>query len=94
MQIGVRAATTAVSARSAASPLAVLPVTQPPQENPMTIDATAPIAIPCRRRVRDSPFRIEGTCMAWAFDVRDEPHASVRQRRQVLTALGRGYFLE
>ena len=66
-QIGVRAATTAVSARSAASLLAVPPVIQPPQENPMTIDAMAPVAIPWRRRVRDSPRRIEGTCMAFAF---------------------------
>ncbi|MGB8630687.1 MAG: hypothetical protein WCD69_15070, partial [Xanthobacteraceae bacterium] len=46
-------------------------VTQPPQVNPMTIDATAPIATPCRRRVRDSPRRIEGTCMAFAFRKRD-----------------------
>jgi len=55
------------SARSAASLLALLPVIQPPQENPMTTDATAPTAIPCRRRVRDSPLRIEGSCMALAF---------------------------
>src|SRR5271169_7048852 len=50
--------------------MALPPVIQPPQENPITIDATAPVAIPCRRRVRDSPRRIEGTCMAFA------PHAA------------------
>jgi hypothetical protein len=33
------AATTAVSARSTASLLAAPPVIQPPQENPMTVDA-------------------------------------------------------
>jgi len=33
----------------------------------MTIDATAPIAIPCRRRFSDSPWRIEGTCMVFPF---------------------------
>ena len=69
-QIGVRAAKTAVLARSSAILLAVPPVTQPPQENPITIDATAPIAIPCRRRVRDSPCRIEGTCMAFGLSIR------------------------
>jgi hypothetical protein len=47
---------------------------QPPQENPMTMDATAPIAIPCRRRVRDSPRRIDGTCMVYPF----ARHVSVR----------------
>jgi len=36
----------------------------------MTIDATAPIAIPWRRRVRDSPRRIEGTCMAFGLSIR------------------------
>ena len=56
-QTGVRAATTAVSARAAASLLALPPVIQPPQENPMTTDATAPTAIPCSRRVLDSPRR-------------------------------------
>ena len=66
-QIGVRTVTTAALAWSAASLLAVPPVTQPPQENPMAIDATAPIAIPCRRRVRDSPCSIEGTCMVFPF---------------------------
>jgi hypothetical protein len=58
---------TAPSARSSASLMGVPPVTHPPQENPMTIDATAPIAIPCGRRVRDSPCRIEGTCMAFGL---------------------------
>jgi hypothetical protein len=69
-QIGVRAATTALLTRSSASLIAVPPVIQPPQENPITIDATAPIAIPCSRRVRDSPRRIEGICMAFAFSIR------------------------
>jgi hypothetical protein len=44
--------------------LAVLPVTQPPQENPMIVEATAPIAIPWRRQIPDSPRSIERTCMA------------------------------
>src|ERR1700738_3135064 len=47
--------------------LAVLPVTHPPQENPITKVARTPIAIPCSRRERDSPDRIDGTCMASAF---------------------------
>jgi hypothetical protein len=51
-------------------------VTQPPQVNPMTIDATAPIATPCRRRVRDSPRRIEGTCMACLSKEGRAPHAA------------------
>src|SRR5438046_2341003 len=86
-QIGVRAATTAVLARSSASLMALPPVIQPPQENPITIDATAPIAIPCRRRVRDSPRRIEGTCMAFApFDQRDVRCAQrAQQRTRALT---------
>src|ERR1700732_4260740 len=76
-QTGVRAATTAVLAWLAASLWAVLPVTQPPQENPMAIDATAPIAIPCRRRVRDSPRRIDGTCMAFRPSIGGEaPYAA------------------
>ena len=62
-QIGVRTVTTAVLACSAASLFAVAPVTHPPQENPMTIDATAPMTIPCIRRVRDSARRIDGTCI-------------------------------
>src|SRR5271155_343245 len=69
-QTGVRAATTAVSACSAASLWAEAAVIQPPHENPITMDATAPTATPCRRRVRDSPRSIEGTCMAFAFLVR------------------------
>ena len=67
-QIGVSAATTAVSARSAASLLAVPPVTQPLHENPMTMDATAPIAIPTfltpisieRSRLRCHQQRVAG----------------------------------
>ena len=45
-------------------------VTHPPKENPMTIDATAPIAIPCRRRVRNSPWRIDGTCVVLSPSIR------------------------
>jgi hypothetical protein len=60
-QIGVRTVRTAALAWSAANLLPVPPVTHPPQENPITIDATAPITIPCRRRVSDSPKKIDGT---------------------------------
>jgi len=81
-QIGVRTVTTAVLACSAASLLAVAPVTHPPQENPMTIDATAPIAIPCRRRVRDSPWRIDGDRIALAFrsEGRRDVHPTARRK--------------
>ena len=82
-QIGVRTVTTAAPAWSAASLLAVAPVTHPPQENPMTIDATAPITIPCRRRVRDSPRRIDGTCMGFVPSTRGAQRT--QQRRPVLT---------
>src|SRR5690349_17717112 len=64
--------------------MAVPPVIQPPQENPMTIDATAPIATPCSRRVRDSPRRIDGPCMALAF--RSEECARRAARTRALTA--------
>jgi hypothetical protein len=67
-------------------------------ENPMTIDATAPIAIPCRRRVRDSPRRIDGTCMAFSLSMRRtcaaRPHAQLRRRMLITppnTALFAGY---
>ena len=64
-QTGVRAVTTAVSARSAASLSAVPPVIQPPQENPTTIDATAPMAAPCSRRLA---ILLEGLkALAWHF---------------------------
>src|ERR1700741_3559918 len=44
--------------------LAVPPVTQPPQINPIVIAATAPKAIPWRKRVRASPCKISGIHMA------------------------------
>src|SRR6201985_1721980 len=43
--------------------LAVSPVTQPPQMNPIAIAATAPNAIPWRKRLRASPCRIAGMFM-------------------------------
>jgi hypothetical protein len=51
----------------AAMALAVPPVTDPPQENPMIRVATTPKAIPCSRRARDSPCRIDGISRAFAF---------------------------
>src|SRR6185369_13469070 len=42
---------------------AVPPVTQPPQTNPIVIAATAPKAMPWRKRVRDSPCKIAGILM-------------------------------
>jgi len=81
-QIGVRAATTAFSACSAARILAARLVIQPPQENPIAIDAIAPIAIPCRRRVRDSPWRIDGARIALAFrsEGRRDVHPTARRK--------------
>ena len=64
---GVRAATTAVSARAAASLLALPPIIQPPQENPMTTDATAPTAIPCSKRVsvaQQNSRSLHGFCLS------------------------------
>jgi hypothetical protein len=55
----------------------------PPKENPMTIDATAPIAIPSRRRVRDSPWRIDGICIGG-------DHAAVFYARYRTSAGARG----
>ena len=73
-QIGVRTVTTAAPAWSAASWGC---------ENPMTIDATAPITIPCIRRVRDLPRRIDGTCMAFIPSIRVSRTQRVPQRRPV-----------
>jgi hypothetical protein len=42
-------------------------VTQPPQINPIVIAATAPKAIPWRKRVRASPCKIAGIPMAGSF---------------------------
>src|SRR6202040_3678682 len=64
---------------------------QPPQLKPITIVATAPAAAPCIRRFSDTPWRIEGTCMALPFDKRDarrKQRAEVR-KRQILTAPAR-----
>src|ERR1700741_527572 len=47
--------------------LAVPPVTQPPQINPIVNVATAPKAIPWRKRVRASPCKIAGILMAYSF---------------------------
>jgi hypothetical protein len=47
--------------------LAVPPVTQPPQINPIPIAATAPKAIPWRKRVRASPCKIAGILMTVSF---------------------------
>src|SRR5258705_12820791 len=46
---------------------AVPPVTQPPQINPIVIAATAPKAIPWRKRVRDSPCKMAGILMTVSF---------------------------
>src|ERR1044071_328398 len=43
--------------------LAVPPVTQPPQTNPIVIAATAPKAIPWRKRLRASPCKMSGILM-------------------------------
>ena len=47
--------------------LAVPSVTQPPQINPIVIAATAPKAIPWRKRVRASPCKIAGILMMNSF---------------------------
>src|SRR3954453_1217027 len=47
--------------------LAVPSVTQPPQINPIVIAATAPKAIPWRKRVRASPCKIAGILMMISF---------------------------
>src|SRR5579871_6649328 len=47
--------------------LAVSPDTQPPQINPIAIAATAPKAIPWRKRVRASPRKIAGIFILVSF---------------------------
>jgi hypothetical protein len=47
--------------------LAVPSVTQPPQINPIVIAATAPKAIPWRKRVRASPCKMAGSLMMVSF---------------------------
>src|SRR6185503_2682205 len=61
--------------------LAVPPVTQPPQINPIVIAATAPKAIPWRKRVRASPCKIAGILMAGSFV---GAHKRIRSRRRRL----------
>jgi hypothetical protein len=46
---------------------AVPPRVHPPHWKPTIMVATAPTAAPCKRRFSDSPCRIEGTCMVFAF---------------------------
>ena len=53
--------------------LAVPPVTHP-QENPTTKVAITPRAIPCSRRVRDSPCGIDGISMTFAFPCEEGRH--------------------
>jgi hypothetical protein len=64
---------------------AVLSVTQPPQINPTAIAATAPKAIPWRKRVRASPCKIAGILMMVSFvaQARSQP------RTPLASALGR-----
>src|SRR5207302_8618518 len=76
--IGARTATTAVAALFAAASLAVLPNVHPPQPKPMTTVASKPANAPCKRRVRDSPSRIEGNCMK---EVPFARHVSERGQR-------------
>src|SRR6185437_4096713 len=52
--------------------LAVPSVTQPPHINPIVIAATAPAAIPWRKRVRASPCKISGIFMSSSFCLRAE----------------------
>src|SRR5439155_6831449 len=88
---GASAAMTASSDRSFAILSAVLPSDQPPQLKPTNMVARAPAAAPCIRRFSDTPWRIEGTCMALPFDKRDarrKQRAEVR-KRQILTAPAR-----
>src|SRR2546423_1929123 len=65
-QIGVRIATTAVSARWFASLLAVLVVIQPPQVNPTIATRIAPPNAPQRAGLVS-----EGSCIAVAFQKRE-----------------------
>src|SRR5437660_12606780 len=54
--------------------LALVSVTHPPHENPIIRVATAPMAIPCSRRVPDCPCRIDGTSIASPFHEGDPRH--------------------
>src|SRR6478735_11404799 len=65
--------------------LAVPSVTQPPQINPIAIAATAPKAIPWRKRVRASPCKIAGILMMVSFvtQARSQPQTPLA------SALGR-----
>src|ERR1043166_1036076 len=67
--------------------LAVPPVTQPPQTNPIVIAATAPKAIPWSKRVRASPCRIAGIRMACSFV---GAWRRVKRRRRWASALREG----
>src|SRR2546429_9444083 len=60
--------------------LAVPPVTQPPHTNPIVIAATAPKAIPWRKRVRASPCKISGILN----DGLPFAHKRIRSRRRRL----------
>src|SRR5580700_3281139 len=62
-QTGESADTRAVLTLFCTCSLAVPPVTQPPHEKPTIMVATAPAAAPCRRRVSESPWRIDGSCI-------------------------------
>ena len=55
-------------------------------ENPMTIDATAPIAILVGDEFRDLPRKIDGTCMAFGLSIKVAHRTQrARQLRPVLT---------
>jgi hypothetical protein len=75
-QIGARAASTAVSARSFATFSTELPSVHPPQLKPTIIAITAPAAAPCKRRLSESPFRIEGSSMTFTLRIRGARTAS------------------
>src|ERR1700682_5635511 len=65
--IGARTVTTALLALFSAICLAVLSSIHPPQLKPMTAVARKPATAPCKRRVSDSPCRIEGNSMVFPF---------------------------
>jgi hypothetical protein len=62
-QIGTRTDIRPLVSAIAVIVLAVPAVTQPPHMNPIVIAATAPKAIPWRKRVRASPCKISGILM-------------------------------
>src|SRR5437868_3963801 len=47
----------------------------------MKIVATAPMVIPCSRRLRDSPRRIRGACMGFAFQYEEAAQHARAHRR-------------